>query len=223
MFPFTLMKRTMVQTRTFCQVPCSLVGTYFGHRFWTPIFGFAYFGHQTNRRFYLIRTPIFAHHSQVAMGQKSRTMGQNPNRTPSEHPNPTAKSGSKMGGEFTNPNQTGTTKKVLRPIFGFTCLGHPTAGFFCLIWPPIFGPVRSPLGLRAPACARASWAPASKEPRSTQRQKQEKGPSLRRFFLPPLFFFTFCSLGPPVLRGYQLVPTLLRTSILASTRGSGPT
>ena len=28
-------------------------------------------------------------------------MGQNPNRTPSEHPNPTTKIGSKMGGEFT--------------------------------------------------------------------------------------------------------------------------
>ena len=27
--------------------------------------------------------------------------GQNPNRTPSEHPNPTTKTGSKMGGEFT--------------------------------------------------------------------------------------------------------------------------
>lgn len=32
---------------------------------------------------------------------------------------------------------------------------------------------------RTPACARANWAPASREPRSTQRQKQEKGPSLR--------------------------------------------
>ena len=30
-------------------------------------------------------------------------IGQNPNRTPSEHPNPTAKIGSKMGGEFTYP------------------------------------------------------------------------------------------------------------------------
>ena len=29
-------------------------------------------------------------------------MGQNPNRTPSEHPNPTTKLGSKMGGEFTS-------------------------------------------------------------------------------------------------------------------------
>lgn len=33
---------------------------------------------------------------------------------------------------------------------------------------------------RTPACARANWAPASREPRSTQRQKQEKGPSLRK-------------------------------------------
>ena len=33
-------------------------------------------------------------------------MGQNPNRTPSEHPNPTTKIGSKMGGEFHLP-QTG--------------------------------------------------------------------------------------------------------------------
>lgn len=41
----------------------------------------------------------------------------------------------------------------------------------------IFGAF-SALGLRAPACARASWAPASKEPRSTQRQKQLKGPNL---------------------------------------------
>lgn len=32
---------------------------------------------------------------------------------------------------------------------------------------------------RTPACARANWAPASREPRSTQRQKQEKGPSLK--------------------------------------------
>ena len=32
---------------------------------------------------------------QMAMGQK--------NRTPSEHPNPTTKIGSKMGGEFTYP------------------------------------------------------------------------------------------------------------------------
>ena len=30
-------------------------------------------------------------------------VGQNPNRTPSEHPNPTTKIGSKMGGEFTYP------------------------------------------------------------------------------------------------------------------------
>ena len=30
-------------------------------------------------------------------------MGQKPNRTPSEHPNPTTKIGSKMGGEFTYP------------------------------------------------------------------------------------------------------------------------
>ena len=30
-------------------------------------------------------------------------MGQNPNRTPSEHPNPTTKIGSKLGGEFTYP------------------------------------------------------------------------------------------------------------------------
>ena len=31
-------------------------------------------------------------------------MGQNPNRIPSEHPNPTTKIGTKMGGEFTYPN-----------------------------------------------------------------------------------------------------------------------
>ena len=31
-------------------------------------------------------------------------MGQKPNRTPSEHPNPTTKVGSKMGGELTNQN-----------------------------------------------------------------------------------------------------------------------
>ena len=30
-------------------------------------------------------------------------MGQNPNRTPSKHPNPTTKIGSNMGGEFTYP------------------------------------------------------------------------------------------------------------------------
>ena len=30
-------------------------------------------------------------------------MGQNPNRTPSEHPNPTTKIGPKLGGEFTHP------------------------------------------------------------------------------------------------------------------------
>ena len=30
-------------------------------------------------------------------------MGQNPNRTPSEHPNPTTQIGSEMGGEFTYP------------------------------------------------------------------------------------------------------------------------
>ena len=30
-------------------------------------------------------------------------MGQNPNRTPSEHANPTTKIGAKMGGEFTYP------------------------------------------------------------------------------------------------------------------------
>ena len=30
-------------------------------------------------------------------------MGQNPNRTPSEHPNPTTKIGPKMDGEFTYP------------------------------------------------------------------------------------------------------------------------
>ena len=30
-------------------------------------------------------------------------MGQTPNRTPSEHPNPTTQIGSKMGGEFTYP------------------------------------------------------------------------------------------------------------------------
>ena len=29
--------------------------------------------------------------------------GSNPNRTPSEHPNPTSKRGSKMGGEFSYP------------------------------------------------------------------------------------------------------------------------
>ena len=30
-------------------------------------------------------------------------MGQNPNRTPREHPNPTTKTGTKMGGEFAYP------------------------------------------------------------------------------------------------------------------------
>ena len=30
-------------------------------------------------------------------------MGQNPNRTPSKHPNPTTRPGSKLGGEFTYP------------------------------------------------------------------------------------------------------------------------
>ena len=30
-------------------------------------------------------------------------MSQNPNRTPGEHPNPTTKIGSQMGGEFTYP------------------------------------------------------------------------------------------------------------------------
>ena len=33
----------------------------------------------------------------------SLAMGQNPNRNPSEHPNPTTKKGTKMGGEFTYP------------------------------------------------------------------------------------------------------------------------
>ena len=40
---------------------------------------------------------------------------QNPNRTPSEHPNPTTKIGSKMGGEFTNPNQHGIPKRFRQP------------------------------------------------------------------------------------------------------------
>ena len=30
-------------------------------------------------------------------------VGQNPNRTASEHPNPTTKIGTQMGGEFTSP------------------------------------------------------------------------------------------------------------------------
>ena len=34
---------------------------------------------------------------------KSTAVGQKPNRTPSEHPNPTTKIGSKMGGECTYP------------------------------------------------------------------------------------------------------------------------
>ena len=42
-------------------------------------------------------------------------MGQNPNRTPSEHPNPTTKIGSKMGGEFTNPNQNGISQNGFDP------------------------------------------------------------------------------------------------------------
>ena len=37
-------------------------------------------------------------------------MGQKPNRTPSEHPNPTTKIGSEMGGEFTY-NQNGIPKR----------------------------------------------------------------------------------------------------------------
>ena len=45
----------------------------------------------------------------------------------------------------------------------------------------------SALGLRAPACARASWAPASKEPRSTQRQKQLKGPNLWKWGIHGIF------------------------------------
>ena len=38
-------------------------------------------------------------------------MGQNPNRTPSEHPNPATKIGSKMGGDL--PTEMGSTKTVL--------------------------------------------------------------------------------------------------------------
>ena len=37
-------------------------------------------------------------------GSTDVAMGQNPNRTPSEHPNPTTKIGSKMGGAPTNQN-----------------------------------------------------------------------------------------------------------------------
>ena len=41
-------------------------------------------------------------------------MDQNPNRTPSEHPNPTTKIGSKMGGEFTYPKRCTTNQNGIR-------------------------------------------------------------------------------------------------------------
>ena len=49
-------------------------------------------------------------------------MGQNPNRLPpSEHPNPTAKIGSKMGGEFTYPKMV---PLVLTHCAQMIAIGH---------------------------------------------------------------------------------------------------
>ena len=73
------------------------------------------------------------------------------------------------------------TKILVKPAF---FLVKPTFLCICPIVSPWFSEIFgafSVLGLRAPACARASWAPASKEPRSTQRQKQLKGPNLRKW------------------------------------------
>ena len=59
---------------------------------------------------------------------------ENPNRTPSEHPNPTTKIGPKMGGEFTNQPKW-DPKTVLTPDgqmsyeFPTQCHGPPAFGF----------------------------------------------------------------------------------------------
>ena len=71
-------------------------------------------------------------------------MGQNPNRTPSEHPNPTIKIGSKMGGEFAYQPKMGSQKGFdnhshiqvadkgqLLAIFTLCCAGAGAAGSAC--------------------------------------------------------------------------------------------
>ena len=54
---------------------------------------------KTRRHASLARAPRARREAQSS----KLAMGQNPNRTPSEHPNPTTKIGCKMGGEFTYP------------------------------------------------------------------------------------------------------------------------
>ena len=46
---------------------------------------------------------FFADSDSYGAGESELAMGQNPNRTPSEHANPTTTRGTKMGGEFTYP------------------------------------------------------------------------------------------------------------------------
>ena len=53
--------------------------------------------------FFLLNNALVVPRSQLAMGQ-------NPNRTPSERPNPITKIGSRMGGDFTHPNQNGISR-----------------------------------------------------------------------------------------------------------------
>ena len=54
-------------------------------------------------------------------------MGQNPNRTPSEHPNPTTEIGSKMGSEFTYQPKWDPigTENALKVSFTRTRGSHP--------------------------------------------------------------------------------------------------
>ena len=78
--------------------------------------------------------PTFSGESdQIRAFERNMVMGQNPNRTPSEHPNPTTKIGSEMGGEFTYPSNgipwvLTTTAICLstRQLFGWISpgLGH---------------------------------------------------------------------------------------------------
>ena len=68
--------------------------------------------------FFFLRAPLFGgskgnpkrkpHSSPLQSKPPIWAMGQNPNRTPSEHPNPTTQISTKMGGEFTYQPKMGS-------------------------------------------------------------------------------------------------------------------
>ena len=137
--------------------------------------------------------PGFGHSPLKGTGSQRRVrfhvaMGQNTNRTPGEHPNPTTKIKPKRGGEFTNPNQNGIPRLINQN--GFDHHGHVKRGggnLSATRWPiPLEATALAASGLRpvglsferAPQkkCFLASMLPlvSSKTTQKGEAQEQKK-------------------------------------------------